>query len=515
MKTKWKSSISTFLQGKITTFAIWSMIIALTVLFSFVCLKSKSYLRSNDALYYLSIADNYLNNGIFQDGTTIPNGPVITPQNGIVWILGLLRMLSFSKQQCFLVILGINYILLLSCFFPLIRICKSVGLETKGHIFCVLFVFVGSLRIFMWLYMSPLNDMFFYAGQIWFLYFILLIDKYLSGEKEKTRALNLLVGVSVFLAVIMIHFRLNAIFIPIAGVLSAVFVRTYRLIPLMLVLFVVMVLSLSSSYLIVDHYDFGVSTARISTFFGEFTHQLYLFFFRLLPESLFRDLNQAGNLLYIPFYLSLLLAFFHGVRQKNILLLMLFFICGMTFVMTLLHGNVTERYLWIITIFMYIMLFRIKGFCAIGMLFASAVLINAGWSMNYQCAQVMAWENMSKEAILRQENIVMISSDKRSCWYFTDIPSVYRDEYAWEQLAKAGAICIIGSQDYIDGHLKTIEDLARFNNCPLYSRPIDYGASRHPDLLFWEVSLRPFALPEDTRSETGELPGISVRYSAK
>jgi hypothetical protein len=492
MEIKKNISVASCLQDKKITYTIWFLIIAVTVLLSFICLNSKGYLRSNDALYYLSIADNYLNNGVFMDGTTVPNGPVITPQNGIVAIFGLLRMLSFSKQQCLLVVLGINYILLLSCMFPLVQICRRIGLETKELIYCVLFVFVGSIRIFTWLYMSPLNDMFFYAGQLWLLYLLILINEYLSGQRDKTRSLNLLIVASIFLAAIMIHFRLNAIFIPIAGLMSAILLRKYRLMPLMFVLLITMAVSICSSYLIVDRYDFQISTARIGSFWSNYKHQIYLLFFYLLPEGLFKDLNQTGNLLYLPFYLSLLLAFIHGVRQKNTLLLMIFFICCMTFMMTLLHGIVTERYLWVVTIFMYMMLFRIKGFRSIGVLFAASVLLNTIWSTGFdKNLQVVAWENISKEAVLKQENIIVISQDKRSCWYFTDIPSVFGDKYEWQQLLKAKTICIIGPQDYIDNHIKTIQGLASANNHVINSHCIDYG-KKHSDLLFCEVSLRGF-----------------------
>jgi hypothetical protein len=480
------------LQNKKITYTIWFLILAITVLLSLICLNSKDYLRSTDALYYLSIADNYLTNGVFLDGTTVPNGPVLTPQNGIVWIFCLLRMLSFSNQQCILVVLGINYILLLGCIFPLIQICRRIGLETKELIFCVLFIFVGNSRIFTWLYMSPLNDMFFYAGQLWLLYLLILIDESLSGEREKTRLLNLRITTSIFLAAIIIHFRLNAIFIPIAGVLSAILLRKYRLIPLMLVLFIVMAVSVSTSYFIVDKYDFQVSTARIGCFWSDYKHQIYLLFFCLLPESLFRDLNQAGNLLYLPFYLSLLFAFIHGIRQKNILLLMLFFICCMTFMMTLLHGIVTERYLWVVTIFIYMMLFRIKGFRSFGFLFVAAVLINTIWSAGFdKNRHVVAWENISKEAVLKQENIIVITQEKRSCWYFTGIPAVFMDKYDWQQLLKAKTICVIGSQDYIDNHTNIIQELASANNHVVNIHYINYG-KQHSDLLFCEVSLRGF-----------------------
>jgi len=359
----------------------------------------------------------------------------------------------------------------------------------------------------MWLYMSPLNDMFFYAGQMWLLYLVILLNKYLYGEKEKTRTLNLLIAASILLAIITVHFRLNIIFVPIAGIISAIFIRKYRLIPLMLILFVAMTMSLASSYLIVDRYDFHLNTCHIGSFFCDFRGLLDRLLFDHLPASLFFNLNRAGNLLYIPFYLSLMIAFIHGLRQKNLYLLMIFFICCMTFLMTLLHGAVTYRYLWAVTIFMYMLLMRVKEFRAIGILFVAAVLINTILPINtllsrweYKSSQVLAWENISKETALRRGDTVMLSLNKRPCWYFTGIPSVYEEEYTWETLDAAETIFIIGPRGYVDGHLEVIKGLANLGHRKIYIRHIDYGID-WPDLLLYEVSFQSFSLPCDKLSK--------------
>lgn len=263
----------------------------------------------------------------------------------------------------------------------------------------------------------------------------------------------------------------------------------------MLVFIASMLLSMFSSYVVVDQYDFHISTARIGPLFGDFGHQVYVFLFRILPESLFKDLNQTGNLLYMAFYLSLPLALIDGVRKKNFLLLMLVFICGMTFALTLLHGNLTERYLWAVTAFMYILLLRIKGFRGIGILFISAVLINTGWSLDYRAPQAFAWKDIANEVVVQQDNLLMLSKDHRSCWYFTGNPSVFRNEYTWEQLANASAICVIGPQYYVDDHLVTIEEYANTHRHQVTVRYIDYGSNRHSDLLLCEITLHPQCLP--------------------
>lgn len=484
-------------------FPVWLIMAAVVLCMGMmiaVTFRARSYLGSPDAFYYLSIADNWLQNGFFLDGTTTPNGPVVTPQNGIVGIFCLLRMLSLTKHQCLLTVVVINFLLLLSCFYPLTKICKSMGIESRAILACILLVFVGSLHIFMWLYMAPINDMIFYAGQIWLIY---LLTAYMRrsndpGDKSSRR----LFAVCVLLAVILIHFRLNILFAPMGAFAAAVMTRRFRLLLPIAALMSVAAISLSASWLVVDQYEFQASTGGIAEFFGDFRNQMYVLLFRLIPAGLFRDLNQAGNLLYLPFYLALLLAFIQGIRERKDILLIVAFVCAMTFALTVVSGFNTERYIWAVTIFMYILLLRIKLFRTIGVLFVAAVLINSLWSCGYRMSNLNAWQAFADHApISREDAFILAHRRHRQLWYYTGIQSVFKDLYQWQDLAKAKTVYILGPQEYVDGHLQAMREMAEIRSGAIDSRQIIYWTGECPDLLLYEITVIPNSTAEPLVSE--------------
>lgn len=466
-----------------------------------VTLRVGGYLICNDAFYYLSIADNWLQNGVFLDGTTNPDGPIVTPQNGIVGVFAVLRMLSLTKHQCMLTGVALNLILLLSCFYPLTKLCRSLGIESKAILACILLVFVGSRRIFVW-YLFPINDMIYYAGQLWLLYILVLVFRRPDAVNPKPVPHHLLNAAAVALVAVLIHFRLNAVFVPLAGIAATILTRKFRTLPLMFAMLGAAVLSLSVSFLIVERFDFQSNTGGIARLMGDFKNQMYILLFRLTPEGLFRDLHQAGNLLYLPFYLALLLAFIQGIREKKIILLVVAFLCIMTFVMTILHGNFTERYLWAITIFMYILLFRIKMFRFIGIVFVIAVLINSLWSFGWKPHQLDAWQAFADNApISREDPFVLAHRNHRQMWYHAGIRSVFRDIYQWQDLAKAKTVYILGSQEYVDGHLQAMREMAEIRSGAIDSRQIIYWTGECPDLLLYEITVIPNSTAEPLVSE--------------
>jgi len=265
-------------------------------------------------------------------------------------------------------------------------------------------------------------------------------------------------------------------------------------------LLVAMALSLSSILLSADAFDFSKNTSKILPFVSDAPNQLYLFSFKLLPESLFKDLQATGNLLYIPFYLSILLAFIQGVKEKNLSLLLIFFISIMTFAMTILHGCLTERYLWVVSAFIYMMLLRIKYFRSVGYLFIVAVLANTLWTLSYSmgiAGNVLNWEDIAAKNILKTDRVLMIAQDHRSCWYFTGIRSIYSGQYQWNDLLNAKCIYLAGNKDYIETHKKNMTELARENLHRVDMIPIPCGPFEKSTFLFYKALL----IPPDTSAD--------------
>lgn len=483
----------------------WLAVVFYTTFMTFICIKTKIYFSSNDALYYLSIADNLLDNGLFMDGTHTPDGPVITPQNGIVGLFVMLRTLSFSKHQVLLFMLALNYILVLGSIFPLIEISKKVGLTSKHLLVLMICIYLGHYRVFQWLFMAPVNDMIYYSGQLWLLYLFICIDKHFSdGIKFSHRPLIFQMSACVLISVLLIHFRLNAIFLPLSGLLAVLLVRRFKLLPFFTVLLVAMLLSLIGVLLLGDTYDFSLNTSKIKPFLSDFSNQLYIFFFKLLPISLFKDLQGTGNLVYVPFYLAMLIAFIQGIKDRNLHLLLILFVTIMTFAMTVLHGCITARYLLVVSVFMYMMVLRIKPLRSIGYLFIGAVLVNTLWMLPNTMRvsrSALTWEDIATMDVLQTDEIVMIAQKGRSCWYFTGIRPVYQHKYTWNDIVNAESICVVGDDTYIETHKKQLKELAGDHSYQIDMVHVPCGPPGKPRFLFYKALLAPEEISIDSKTE--------------
>lgn len=447
-------------------YIFWPAIIALTILFFWITVKNSYHLSSNDTFYYLSIAENMLNNGLFMDGTFEPNGPIITPQNAIVIIFYFLMKMSLTHSQCIMTVVIMNYFVMFLSFYPLIKIAERLGLTDRLSKYALITVYVGSVNVFRWLLVGPLNDMFFLCGSFFLTYLMVrLYDQIYSDRKVGKSLHKVYLVFAIILSIVLVHFRINALFIPLAAIGAAVLTRRFRILPISITLFALMYVSTYGLYAFIDTTNYEKVYGLVDKSFTEFFGLLYILIFKLVPASLFKDLSDSGNLVYLPFYLAMAITLVKGIVQRKFLLLMILFMSIMLFVLTLLVSCVTYRYLWIVMPFMYMMILSVKKFRPIAMLFIAAVLINSFWMIYNGIgtpARTALWLHVSEKFEFEKDELV-IAFDRRMCWYHTGLKKPYKEEYTWQQIQSAEKLYLAGKGIFFDEHSQKIKDMARQN----------------------------------------------------
>src|SRR4030067_2044795 len=115
------------------------------------------YSRGSDAAYYISIANNLFAGRGLYDATSIPNAPIITPQNGIVFIEFLLMKAGIHENTTLFISVAIlNYLSLLFSAILLYKIANYLEI-TKLERFFIIASFLFSLNIFTAI-IIPTND---------------------------------------------------------------------------------------------------------------------------------------------------------------------------------------------------------------------------------------------------------------------------------------------------------------------------------------------------------------------
>lgn len=349
--------------AKWLNFVFWPSIIALTILFLWLAASTSRHLAANDSLYYLSVAENLLNNGLFLDGTLEPSGPIVTPQNAIVVVYYLLMKMSLTNSQCLMAVTLMNYFLMLLTIYPIIKIAARIGITDRFSTYILITAYLGSLNIFNQVLIAPTNDMFFLAGSLFLTYFLVNLYDQIYSDRKLSKLLNAAyLSSSIILSMVLIHFRINALFIPLAAIGASLLTRRFRILPIATILLILMCLSIFSVYAFVNTTEYESVHYHFDRFLSDIPDMVHTLLFKCVPESLFKDLSGSGNLLYLPFYLAMMIALVRGIARRDFLLLMILFTSIMLFLLTLLIGCVSSRYLSAVIPFMYMMILSVKRF---------------------------------------------------------------------------------------------------------------------------------------------------------
>ena len=109
--TKVKRSFPSWLTGSTVFVLLLILIVSFSLYMFYVFIDQQWYYYEWDSYYYYSIAKNLMEHGEFKDA--ISHNPVITPQNGVVFIYYVFLRLHLSAEHTFIMISVVYYVLFL------------------------------------------------------------------------------------------------------------------------------------------------------------------------------------------------------------------------------------------------------------------------------------------------------------------------------------------------------------------------------------------------------------------
>ena len=474
---------------------LWAAVIILSVLLFHRFMTAKYYQYPPDVFYYMAIADNLHEHGVFQDASALGGGPVITPQNGIVGILWFFRSLGLSHNTVLITVACINYAMMLLSLYPILKICGHIGL--KNPFVRTALAAVPLLHsIYLQTAAYALNDGIFRALLPWLIYSYFLCyeqycrDRHIPGWNAKV------VGIFLFAAVIC-HFRIDSIVITVMFSISALLTGKYKLFLLMSAFAAAMIISITGFYSIFHASDFSqYSSMRISAFFSDPAERLKGFFLFLFPVDMYGKSTgpfaPAVSFLCIGFYISFVAGMIKGYLKKDWKLLSVSLSVTAISAMIIVQGAMNDRYLLVILPFIYLLIFIRGKLRYIGFFFAILVVFNAS-RLLYQNRitvepRVTFWNYVSEHTTLKNDNTFFISYLTRPAWYFTGIPVFTQYDFSlpksrtynftFEQLSDADNIYLAGPVEFLEEQKNKILQLAGQN---LYAVRFDLLTSDYSD----------------------------------
>ncbi|MDC1433200.1 hypothetical protein N8157_01165 [Burkholderiales bacterium] len=176
------------------------------------------YSRGSDASYYISIAKNLFAGGGFYDASTIPNGPIVTPQNGIVFIeLLLLKSGIQDVNYLYSSMASINYLALLVSSILLYRISRLGGVSS-WITFLIVANFLLSINISAAV-INPTND------GIAFLLSLGGVILCMQNHKKNNHWRYMFF---LLISVVAVHFRLQYVLIPLSAAFVSMLDKQYK-----------------------------------------------------------------------------------------------------------------------------------------------------------------------------------------------------------------------------------------------------------------------------------------------
>jgi len=442
---------------------IYVIIAVMTLWMLFDFLENQIYYCDSDVFYYMSLADSLHQDGYLRNMTTSPSAPPKTPQNAIVIIFYLLNLFVSGPEQCLIIVILINYLALLFSLYPLLRIAERLGMRQIPVKMALISVYLCGWHM-MRFQLSPLNCGLFRTTSLWLIYVMIKLSERDLNWKELFNSRKTLLVVTCILSAVLIHFRLNALVIPVAAFFSAVLVKRYNAAFLMLVCAAIMVLSLIVPYSFVDLERIQtISEMSWNGLVHGFAQRLWKFTEVSVPASLFRNLRTCGNMLYAAFPLAILVALIDSVRKKNFALLFIVWVCIGTFGFLLMFITVPYRMLLMVYPLLYLILLRKASFRPIGYLFVFAVVTQSFFHFydGYkQPDKIEFWSHVSNNLEMDKSDYVLITGQARQAYYFANMRGLYRNKYTTQSF-EGKDIFLAGSQNFREAKKRELENYLR------------------------------------------------------
>lgn len=447
-------------------------------------------------MYYMGIADGILQTGEMRNLATIPSSPVMTPQNGVVLVHLVLSFFGLVAENRLIAIIFINYLLHLSAIYPLYKIARRVGLNDTLPLAALLGLYTCAYNLYRYQLM-PYNDGIFNSLSIWFAYLLLVFyDEKQSDLPQRNRILKF-VPVLV-LAILIVHFRLQALFLVGAGVLATFLARKFWTLPYNLILLALALGSLALPYLWVDTSGISqvgnnyVSSQVVfnSNFLFKIISKAQVWLNEIVPNVLATDLKFPLNLVYSAFVLAMGWALIKGLRQRQIGMLFISLTCLVSILGVIAFVAPLPRYLSYLFPFLYLLILlsirmRLIGYIFIASVFALSLaklrFVNDVPKPNHDGFWLYLYE---KRISLDSKDPVFLSDEPGSTYLIFRVRS-FVGELNWEQIMNHQSVFLCGSEASKSFYLTKIQHLVDTANFTFKTRDLtpDYQDEKGRKLL--------------------------------
>ena len=473
-------------------------------------LLNKVFLIGSDAFYYMSIGDSILHNGEVRNITSIPAKAVKTPQNGAAFIHVILSILGIGARGRIISMVFINYLFYLSAIYPLYKIAFLSGLKRGLPLVALLAVYLGPWHIYR-INLLAINDGIFNTLTLWLVYIIIKFIRDMDAIGSislNTFPIKKMVIMSL-LVIVLILFRLNAMLIMVSAVISALLVRNYKSIILLIVPCMFLLLVFLSIYFFVDvsGFESGVLPRFINMFWAVKVVNIKIQLWKILPRlvaGLSGLTNPLATLFFTIFPLSMMYYGIHGIIEKNFHKVFIATICltGLWFTMTFQNARV----IWYTFPFIYLILLNLKKIRFIGYAFILLVFVQSlhqFYTGFRKGPGSLFWLYIYENSIaLSQDDNLLVARSGRHPYFFLNTRTydttpgnnqiIIPKELNWDLIENRGSIYIVGDSIYIASVSPQIYEMASTNSYELESTPLT------PDLDEFEGwALVEFQITED------------------
>jgi hypothetical protein len=448
----------------------YSLIAIFSITLLFVFMDNKVYENlDGDVFYYQAVADSLRQTGQFRNMVINPSAPIITPQNAAAIIQYFISGGPFSPEQRLKIFVMINFLSLVCSVYPLLKIAWRFGISHMPSRLALVAAYLCGWHV-VHFYLLPLNDGIFATCSLWLMYFILLLNEKDLTIRDLFSSKKCLFFTVIILSAALIHFRLNAIMIPMAGLFSAILIKRYRMILPMLLLCATMFLSLVTPYLFIDTSGIGFLAEKVGKQASmHLPNTIWRLVTDFIPDVLFRDTGTAGNMLYAAFALAIVIHFIEGVRKKDFVSPFIVLTCLFTFVLLCGNMHLHKRYILIVYPLLYILILKKPALRSIGYLFVFAIIaqsmmicFNSGVTGKSEIGKY--WSYIS-ETVQPDMSDYFLKAQKnyRHAYYYSGMRGWGKKPYQWKDLQHKN-IYFSGAPAFLKEEIAKIRDYARQNN---------------------------------------------------
>lgn len=443
-------------------------------------ISQKSHLLTNDAIYYISLAESFEQTGRLHDLTRVPQRAAISPQNGIVLIYVLFFKLGLGYEGAIVALVLLNYLLHLTTVYPLVRIARRLGLEDRWALLLLVGVHLGSWQVYE-SQLPPINDGIFNTVAIWLSWIYL---NGLTGQRESEGGRRYLLWAGLLTA-LAVHFRLQILLVSGSALVTALLIRKFRTAAWISGILAAGALSLALQLPFLDldgiqgNADRYMARVEVSDEkpLYEMIRHLYVWFSRTLPDLFFADAGLPANLLYLAFYAALGLAVLRGVRglggdwlgwpdarrglsatggdrleARRVGLMFITLVCctGLLFTTVMLAHK--ERYAISLFPLFYLFLFLSPRLRSIGHLFAVAVLISTVGRYIVpieRTPRTKFWLDAYEEQVRIPPDALLISQQARYPYFFLRGARTFAGRLTRPDVEGREAVYLLGFRYYV------------------------------------------------------------------